>query len=265
MKRNVYSKALLATIVTIFPLFYSLWAQSNNPELQALILQRDSLFWKSYNTCDTAGNKKFFTTDVEFYHDKGGLTLGADALSASMKNNLCGANTFRLRREAIAGSVHVFPLRNNAGIYGAILSGEHVFYVTEQGKKERLDGQAKFTHVWVRQDSVWKMSRILSYDHGPAAYRTNRTETPVSNAVLQQYAGTYKGSKSGTLILQAAHPVLLLLSNGNKMVLYPETPNRFFTKEHDLTFEFIVTEKHGVSKMLVREGGQLAEELVFVK
>ena len=53
-------------------------------------------------------------------------------------------------------------------VYGAILSGEHVFYVRQKGKPEVLDGRAKFTHLWLLKDGVWKMSRVLSYDHGPA-------------------------------------------------------------------------------------------------
>ncbi|MEP6949265.1 MAG: hypothetical protein ABI863_08330 [Ginsengibacter sp.] len=55
-------------------------AQTQEENLTATILNLDSAFWKTYNSCDTAGNKAFFTDDVEFYHDKGGITLGAPAL-----------------------------------------------------------------------------------------------------------------------------------------------------------------------------------------
>jgi hypothetical protein len=58
--------------------------------------------------------------------------------------------------------------------YGAILTGEHVFYILEKGKSERLDGLAKFTHVWRFKDNEWKMHRVLSYDHGPAPYINKR-------------------------------------------------------------------------------------------
>ena len=113
----------------------------------------------------------FFTNDVEFYHDKGGITNGLENLAMSMKKNLCSNENFRLRREAVAGTVKVFSLQQSNSIYGAIISGSHVFYINEKGKKERLDGLAKFTHVWLLKDNVWKMSRILSYDHGPALLR----------------------------------------------------------------------------------------------
>lgn len=263
--RKIFIYALLAGLIAVFPNVHSLFAQTDDETLAATILKRDSLFWLSYNTCDTAGNKQFFTSDVEFYHDKGGLTSGAENLSASMKKNLCGANTFRLRREAVEGSVHVFPLRNAEGIYGAILSGEHVFYIIEKEKGEHLDGRANFTHVWVRQNNVWKMSRILSYDHRPATYSNKRNEIKLSDATLARFAGKYKGAQSGTLQIQKGQGALILISNDKKSVLYPETENRFFTKERDLTFEFVLNEKHEVSKMLVREGGELAETLEAAK
>jgi hypothetical protein len=43
-----------------------------------------------------------------------------------------------------------------------------VFYIKEAGRDEFLDGHAKFTHVWLLKDGAWKMSRVLSYSHGPA-------------------------------------------------------------------------------------------------
>ena len=112
--------------------------------------------------------KDYFTQDLEFYHDKGGLSIGLDDLVEKTKRNLCSNENFGLRRAVVEGSVKVFPLKNNGIIYGAIISGEHVFYVLEKGKPERLDGRAKFTHTWILKDGAWKMHRILSYDHGPA-------------------------------------------------------------------------------------------------
>lgn len=164
MNNRIFSIVLI--VAATFSNAHTAFAQTD-AEVSATILQQDSLFWITYNTCDTAGNKKFFTDDIEFYHDKGGLTLGAAGLSASLKNNLCSNPDFRLRRKAVAGSVHIFPMRNGPAVYGAVISGDHLFYIIEKGK-ERLDGLAKFTHLWVVKDGIWKMARILSYNHGPA-------------------------------------------------------------------------------------------------
>ena len=144
-------------------------AQQDQQQLTDTILKKDSLFWVTYNTCDTTQYDKFFTKDLEFYHDKGGVTLGLENFMQTAKKNLCSRVDFRLRREPVKGTIQVFPLAKDNKIYGAILSGEHLFYIRETGKAERLDGRAKFTHVWLLKEGSWKMSSILSYDHGPAS------------------------------------------------------------------------------------------------
>ncbi|HNE28735.1 MAG TPA: nuclear transport factor 2 family protein [Saprospiraceae bacterium] len=143
-------------------------AQQSAPQLTDTILHLDSLFWSAYNRCDVDQMARFFTDDVEFYHDKGGLTTGLANFETALRNGLCGNPDFHLRREAVPGTVQVFPLSNQDGIYGAILMGEHVFYIREHNKPEFLDGHARFTHVWLLRNGAWKMARILSYDHGPA-------------------------------------------------------------------------------------------------
>ena len=125
------------------------------------VLRLDSLFWQAYNACDVPGMAQFLSEDLEFYHDRGGLTTPKKALVAGLETGLCGNADQHLRREAVKGTVEVFPLQN----YGAILSGEHVFYVVPKGKEEYLDGIAKFTHVWRYEDGKWTMARVLSYDH----------------------------------------------------------------------------------------------------
>ena len=161
----------LVILLAVNPFFKKASAQTEQQKLEATILFKDSLFWTAYNNCDTQNFPDFFSNDVEFYHDKGGITNGLESLTNNMKKNLCSNENFRLRREAVAGTVKVFPLQQSNVIYGAIISGSHVFYINEKDKKERLDGLAKFTHVWILKDSAWKMSRILSYDHGPALLR----------------------------------------------------------------------------------------------
>jgi hypothetical protein len=149
------------------PFSQLLFAQKEDQQLTSTILRKDSLFWMAYNSCDTVKFREFFINDVEFYHDKGGITLGLENLLAITKKNLCGPNDFRLRREAVPGTVKVYPMQSSGVIYGAIISGEHVFYIKQAGK-ETLDGLAKFTHLWLLKNGVWKMTRVLSYDHGPA-------------------------------------------------------------------------------------------------
>lgn len=239
----------------LLPLSFAASAQQTTAELETVILQRDSLFWQAYNTCNIAAMGNFFTGDMEMYHDKGGVTAGLAGLEASFKNGICKPDgSFRLRREAVEGSVKVFPMSRHDTLYGAILTGEHVFYVLENGKPERLDGLAKFTHLWIKQGDAWKMSRVLSYDHGPARYINKRKTAVLPPAALQQYAGRYKGPQSD-ITLTADNGMLVMQVRGKDFPLYPEKDGLFFSKERDLTFQF------SGRTLTIRESGTVVEEL----
>lgn len=163
MNRSLRTTLLIVSL-SLSALPGPLHAQTEDQKITALIVEQDRLFWHAYNTCDGEAFRRFITDDVEFYHDKGGITLGIDALTDSFKKNLCGSNN-KVRREAVPGSVKVSLLRNGKEIYGAVMSGEHLFYLTQPGKPESLDGRANFTHLWLIKNGTAKMSRILSYDH----------------------------------------------------------------------------------------------------
>ncbi len=111
-----------------------------------------------------------------------------------------------------------------------MLTGEHVFYIIEKGKPEYLDGLAKFTHLWLLKDGSWKMSRILSFDHGPAIKENKRKEIVLPASTLSGYAGKYKGPQSGTVEILTANDGLILQTGNEKFKLYPEKQNLSFPK-----------------------------------
>ena len=41
--------------------------------------------------------------------------------------------------------------------------GEHRFYLTQAGQKEKLDGIGRFANLWQLKDGEWRMSRVFSY------------------------------------------------------------------------------------------------------
>ena len=238
--------------------FRAAGAQTQTDSLATTIQNQDRLFWDAYNRCDVEGMNAFFTPDVEFYHDKGGLTSGVDALAANTKGNLCSNPRSHLRREAIAGSVKVFPLRNGQAIYGAVISGEHRFYVVDSGKPERLDGVAKFFHVWLLKDRSWRMARVISYDHGPPPYVSTRHQAQIPGRVLEQYVGEYRGPTTGAMTIARDQDVLNLKIGDKTFVLYPESDHLFFSKDRDLTFEF-VRDEGSKFKLVVRERDTVVE------
>lgn len=150
-------------------------------------------------------------------------------------------------------------MQDNGKTYGAIMSGEHVFYILETGKEERPDGLAKFTHLWILKDDSWKMSRILSYDHGPAPRQNKRKQISVSQKTLREYAGTYKGPQTGDMRIVAKDDLLHLVIGDKTFILHPESSDKFFLAERDLQFQFEKNAKGGVQKMTVIEKGNAVE------
>ena len=97
---------------------------------------------------------RYFTDDLEFYHDNTGLSVGKDDLLQKTRANICG----KMKRELVPGSMIVHPLPG----FGAVQIGRHRFLHPAEPNNI---GQAEFVHVWQFKDGAWKISRVLSFDH----------------------------------------------------------------------------------------------------
>jgi len=85
----------------------SLESIQSQAELDKAIASLDAALFDSYNRCDLEKFATFFADDVEFYHDQGGVTLGKEKLTESVKKNICG----KVTRELVPGGrreVHPF-------------------------------------------------------------------------------------------------------------------------------------------------------------
>lgn len=259
---TLVSALLVASFCATNPGYGQSNADQEDQKVTATILHLDSLFWATYNDCKTENTGQYLTDDVEFYHDKGGITNGKDALVESIKKNICGNPDQKVRREPVAGTVKVYPLRNGPAIYGAIISGEHYFYVTEPNKPELKTGLAKFSQLWLLKDDQWKMSVILSYDHGPAPYVNTRKEIKLSLTEMKSYIGNFKSEKFGAFNFKIEGTHLLMDGPGFHSMLCPQGDSTFFLKERDLQFEFVRDENGHVDKVIVHENGQAVDELL---
>lgn len=121
------------------------------------------LFEQGFNKCNIAVYDSIIFDDLEFYHDKGGITKGKAAFIASVKNNICGSKN-KVKRVLDKESLLVYPLHDNKILYGAIQQGIHSFYILEN-EQWRKGSTAKFTHLWLFDNGNWKLKRVLSYDH----------------------------------------------------------------------------------------------------
>ena len=141
-------------------------AQLLNERVQEQIKDADSiLFQEGFNNCRTDLLPPIIAKDLEFYHDQSGLTAGRENFINGIENNICQLEEYRPLRKLVDSSQVIDLLYSNGEIYAAIQSGTHEFYAIEEEKPPYLTSTAKFTHLWIRQDSNWILKRVLSYDH----------------------------------------------------------------------------------------------------
>ena len=134
----------------------SMNGQSAKDSLYEEIARLDSALFSAFNSRDVAKFNSFFTEDLEFFHDKGGLTDYNHTINF-MKS--VAKNDNKLRRDLIPGTLEVYPIPG----YGAIEIGQHRFCHLENGKQDC--GNFKFVQIWQKKNGEWKISRVISYDH----------------------------------------------------------------------------------------------------
>ncbi len=151
-------KNLLGTLCFAIGFSAAAMAQQSlsNDQLYREILAMDSVLFTAFNNHDMETLSKVFSEDLEFYHDKGGLTNYAQNMEAFKANF---ANPNWPKRELIRGGMEVYPVPG----FGAMQIGEHRFCHPENGKMDC--GTFKFVHVWQKKEEGWKLTRIVSYDH----------------------------------------------------------------------------------------------------
>jgi hypothetical protein len=124
--------------------------------LYVQIAHMDSVLFTAFNNRDTATFKKLFTEDLEFFHDKGGLT-GYQHTIEFMRSTAKNPNG--LKRDLVPGSLRVYPIPG----YGAMEIGAHRFCHRENGRQDC--GTFQFVHIWKQTGNEWKITRVVSYDH----------------------------------------------------------------------------------------------------
>jgi hypothetical protein len=243
-------RKLLVALLLCLPL-----VRAQATDVETAVRQADARYWQAYNACDMTDMGKLLTDDVEFYHDKTGLTVSRKAVLDSLRKGPCGTPGMHLRREAVPGSVHYYPLADGF----AILSGEHRFYVSETGKPEHLDGQADFTVVWQSVEGHWRMRRILSYSHGPAPYTPPAMHLHLTPAALAAFAGHYRGEHVQDIVVSTEADGLVLTASPMTVHLRAASPMRFFALERDLQFEFAPARNGRPSGLGIYENGKKVE------
>src|SRR6202166_315854 len=140
-------QALLLAALLAAPLahIYAQTAPAPDPLFQT-IQSLDTQLFDAYNHCDLEKFGSLLADDLEFYHDKTGLSRGRPALVEGIKNNICG----KVTRELVPGTLEVYPIAD----YGAVEIGVHRFHHPGHESTEEI-GDAKFIHLWQKKDGAW--------------------------------------------------------------------------------------------------------------
>lgn len=121
-------------------------------ELYSTIVHMDSVYFNAYNSCDMETQARIYADNIEFYHDKSGLTTSKQELLDAIKKNICG----KVTRELVPGSIEVYPI---AG-FGAVELGLHRFINHEEhDSRSKPD---KFIVVWQQKNDQWQITRVIS-------------------------------------------------------------------------------------------------------
>ena len=131
---------------------------ANEAPLEDRMKVLDTELFESFNNCQSPGKLKkyasYFSPDVEFYHDNGGVTWDRKSMISNTKKNACGNYT----RKLVAGSFKAYPINQ----FGAITEGVHIFCET---KTKKCEGKSDFVMVWRNVNNKWEITRALSYGH----------------------------------------------------------------------------------------------------
>ena len=131
-------------------------APASPNELYQKVVQLDADMFAAFNAKNVDKLMAYFAANVEFYHDKGGLSNFSQTKEGFAR---MFAQTPDIRRALVPGSLEVYPVQG----YGAMHIGQHRFCHQENGRDDC--GTFKFVMLWQEQAGTWKITRVVSYSH----------------------------------------------------------------------------------------------------
>ncbi|MEP2103565.1 MAG: nuclear transport factor 2 family protein [Parasphingorhabdus sp.] len=126
-------------------------------DLQAL---DGRLFKAAFEDCDMAVLEDLLADDLEFYHDRDGLSYTSSAGFIADVKKECGGG----KRVLVADSMTTHMI----GDYGAMQHGRHEFHQVMPDGSSIAREKGVFMHMWQRtagNSAGWQITRVISYDH----------------------------------------------------------------------------------------------------
>lgn len=130
--------------------------------IEELELLDAALFEAAFETCDVELVDRLIADDLEFYHDKDGLSYTSDEAFLEELNCLSqGEGDPRFVRRLVPGTLETFQM----GDTHALQTGRHNFYQLMDDGPDIFRETARFTSLWRRAGESWELVRVISYDH----------------------------------------------------------------------------------------------------
>lgn len=146
----------IAKIILTFALFFlhacGFAQMDRESDLFRTISEMDSVFFKAYNDCNLKKQSDILSEDLEFYHDKGGLSTSKNDVMAALERNICG----KVTRELVKGSIEVHEIPG----FGAVEMGMHKFHNSQE--PDAISRASKFITIWKHEENNWKITRVIS-------------------------------------------------------------------------------------------------------
>ncbi len=118
------------------------------------------LFKAAFEDCDMAVLEELLADDMEFYHDRDGLSYTTSAAFIADVKKECGGG----KRVLVADSLSTHMIGN----YGAMQQGRHEFHQVMPDGSSIAREKGVFMHLWKRTSTSaagWQIARVISYDH----------------------------------------------------------------------------------------------------
>lgn len=124
---------------------------SEDSTLYKEILEADYNLFKSYNDCDLETHATFISEDLEFYHDKGGLSTDKSQYMTAIKENICN----KVQRTLTEGTFEVHEIKD----FGAVALGKHSFHNLVE---DSYSQPSKFILIFKKTENNWQVTRVIS-------------------------------------------------------------------------------------------------------
>jgi len=121
-------------------------------KLYKTIAAMDSIYFEAYNNCNMEKQQEMYAENIEFFHDKSGLSTSKNDILEAIKNNICG----KVTRTLVPGTIEVYPINN----YGAVEIGYHKFFNNQEPDAPSIP--SKFIILWKSEMEKWKITKVIS-------------------------------------------------------------------------------------------------------